>query len=117
MRMASLLAALLAAGVLASAAGADPSNKNSVAVTLSCPGRVLTGVTIFQNNAVVFQVEGETFVAISQVISFVDPDTGELVVVRTNPGIGNNHELVTCTYTYPGFPVLVTGRFQITEHG
>jgi hypothetical protein len=117
MKTASLLAALLAAGVLSGSAGADPSNTNSVEVTLNCPGRALTGVTIFRNNAVVFQVEGETFVAISQAISFVDSETGELVVVRSNPGIGNSHELATCTYMYPGFPVLVTGEFLITGHG
>ena len=105
MRTASVLAALLAAGAFAGMAGADPSNKNSVEVTLNCPGRALTGVTIFQNNAVVFQVKGESFVAISQAVSFVDPDTGELFVVRTNPGIENNQALFTCTYTYPGFEI------------
>jgi len=116
MKTASLLGALIAAAVLAAGAGADPNNKNSIEVTLNCPDRTLTGVTIGHNNAVVFQVEGDTFVAISQVISFVDPDTGEVVVVRTNPGIEHNHELVTCTYVYPGFPVLVTGKFRLTGH-
>jgi hypothetical protein len=48
------------------------------------------------------------------VISFVDPDTGETVVVRNNPGQG--HDLTTCTYMYAGFPVLVTGEFQLTGH-
>jgi hypothetical protein len=80
---------------------------------LTCPGTTYTGITIGHNSAVVFQLAGESFVAISQEISYVDGD-GNLVVVRTNPGIANEQDLVTCTYVYPGFPFLVTGRFLIT---
>jgi hypothetical protein len=108
----ALLAVGLVAFLAASPVGAEPGNANSIEVTLNCTGRTLTGITIEHNNAVVFQVKGETFVAISQVVSFVDPDTGETVVVRANLGAG--HDLTTCTYTYPGFPVLVTGEFQFT---
>jgi hypothetical protein len=110
MRQVFALAAL--ALVLAAPAAADPDNSNSVEVTINCPGQTLTGVTIEHNDAVVFQVKGEQFVAITQDISYVDPDTGETVYVRTNPGQG--HDLATCTYMYPGFPVLVTGEFQLT---
>ena len=111
MRTKLFVLAALALAVAAPAA-ADPDNGNSVEVTINCPGRSLTGVTIEHNNAVVFQVRGEHFVAITQEISYVDPDTGETVYVRTNSGQG--HDLVTCTYMYPGFPVLVTGQFQLT---
>ena len=98
---------------VAAPASADPDNKNTVVVTLNCPGATYSGVSIAQNNALPFQIQGETFVAISQEISFIDGD-GNLVVVRTNPGIDLGHDLVTCTYLYPGFPFLVTGRFLIT---
>jgi hypothetical protein len=113
MRTLLFACALAAALVLAATAAADPDNKNTVTVTLTCPAGVYTGITIGHNSAVVFQVAGETFVAISQEISYVDGD-GNLVVVRTNPGIEHGQDLVTCTYVYPGFPFLVTGRFLFT---
>jgi hypothetical protein len=47
------------------------------------------------------------------VISYVDGG-GQTVVVRSNPGIERRDDLVTCTYTYPGFPYLVTGLFLFT---
>jgi hypothetical protein len=111
----ALLTVVLAALAVGSTAAADPGNANSIEVRLNCPGRTLTGITIEHNNAVVFQVKGEAFVAITQSVSFVDPDTGETVVVRANPGAG--HDVTTCTYMYPGFPVLVTGEFQFTGKG
>jgi hypothetical protein len=115
MRLMLLAAALVAGLTLSATAAADPINKNTVTVTLTCPDATYTGISISQNNALPFQIAGETFVAISQEISFVDGD-GNLVVVRANPGIGRGRNLVTCTYLYPGFPFLVTGRFLITGH-
>jgi hypothetical protein len=103
------LSALSAAAVLAAAAHADPANKNAVKVSITCPHASYTGVTIEHNNAVVFQLALDTGVAITQQISYVDGD-GNTVVVRTNSGQG--HDLVPCTYEYPGFPYLVTGLFQ-----
>ncbi len=109
-----LVATVVAAAlVVAGSASADPNNKNTVTVTLNCSGATYTGVSIAQNNALPFQIAGTTFVAVAQEISFVDGD-GNPVVVRTNPGIERGHDLVTCTYLYPGFPFLVTGRFLIT---
>jgi hypothetical protein len=58
----------------------------------------------------VFQLALQTGVAITQQISYVEGD-GNTVVVRTNPGQG--HDLVACTYAYPGFPYLVTGLCQL----
>jgi hypothetical protein len=113
MRFTLLTACLLGALALSAPAAADPINKNTVIITLTCPDAVYTGISILQNSALPFQIAGETFVAISQEISFVDGD-GNLVVVRQNPGIELGRELVSCTYSYPGFPFLVTGRFLIT---
>jgi hypothetical protein len=108
-----IIALIVALLLTAGPALADPVNKNTVTVTLTCPTATYTGISITQNNALPFQIEGETFVAISQEISFVDGD-GNVVVVRSNPGIEHNQELVTCTYVYPGFPFLVTGGFLFT---
>jgi hypothetical protein len=113
MRSMVVATAVAAALVVAAPASADPNNKNTVTVTLNCPGATYTGISIVQNNALPFQIAGETFVAVAQEISFVDAD-GNVVVVRSNRGIEDAHDLVTCTYLYPGFPFLVTGRFLIT---
>src|SRR6266498_1458006 len=49
-------------------AGADPANnpanRNGLLVELNCPAGTFTGVTIAQNNAVPFQIVGETQVAV-----------------------------------------------------
>jgi hypothetical protein len=111
----ALLASLAAAGILATTAAADPSNRNTVTVTLECPSAAYTGVSILQNNALPFQIEGETFVAVAQWISYVD-GSGQTVVIRSNPGHGIDRKLVPCTYEYPGFPFLVTGLFLLTGH-
>ena len=109
MKIIVLLTSLLASAMLAATAQADPANGNAVEVTIQCPNASHTGATIERSNAVVFQLALETGVAITQQISYVDGD-GNTVVVRTNPGRG--HDLVACTYEYPGFPFLVTGLFQ-----
>ena len=105
-------------------AGADPANnpanRNGLLVELDCPSGTFTGVTIAQNNAVPFQIVGETQVAVAKSISFVDltDPTGTVVVVLDNPGVGHGREdkLVTCTYTEPDlFPnLLITGEFLFT---
>ena len=93
---------------------ADPVNGNTVTVTLDCGAAgTFTGLSILQNSALPFAIEGGTAQAIAQDISYVDGD-GRTVVVRSNPGIELGRALVTCTYAYPGFPYLVTGRFQFT---
>ncbi|HEX6677311.1 MAG TPA: hypothetical protein VF486_20070 [Actinomycetes bacterium] len=115
---------LLAVAFLVGSAGADPANnpanRNGLLVELNCPTGTLTGVTIAQNNAVPFQIVGETQVAVAKTISFVDltDPTGTVVVVLDNPGVGHGREdkLVTCTYTEPDlFPnLLITGEFLFT---
>lgn len=116
MRLTLVVVTAVAALVFAATAGADPVNKNTVTVTLTCPSATYTGLSILQNSALPFLIEGETFAAISQEISFVDGE-GNLVVVRSNPGIEHNQALVPCTYLYPGFPFLVTGQFLFTGRG
>jgi hypothetical protein len=115
---------LLAVAFLVGSARADPANnpanRNGLLVELNCPTGTLTGVTIAQNNAVPFQIVGETQVAVAKTISFVDltDPTGTVVVVLDNPGVGHGREdkLVTCTYTEPDlFPnLLITGEFLFT---
>jgi hypothetical protein len=115
---------LVAVAFLVGSAGADPANnpanRNGLLVELNCPTGTLTGVTIAQNNAVPFQIVGETQVAVAKTISFVDltDPTGTVVVVLDNSGVGQGREdkLVTCTYTEPDlFPnLLITGEFLFT---
>jgi hypothetical protein len=109
----AVLAAAVASLAIAVPASADPDNKNTVRVTLHCTTGTFTGLSIAQNNALPFNIEGSTQVAVAQEISFVD-DTGQTVVVRANPAVAKAQQLVTCTYEYPGFPFLVTGRFLFT---
>ena len=109
------IAAVVAAALAAAApATADPVNRNTVEVTLDCGAAgTFTGLSIQQNSALPFAIADATTQAISQEISYVD-ETGATVVVRGNPGIETGRDLVTCTYAYPGFPFLVTGRFLFT---
>jgi hypothetical protein len=94
-------------------AAADPVNQNTVEVTLDCGAEgVFTGTSVFQSSALPFAIAGATTQAISKAISYVD-ETGATVVVRDQPGT-EHQDLVTCTYRYPGFPFLVTGRFLFT---
>jgi hypothetical protein len=111
---AALVAGVAAAALAPAAAPADPINRNTVTVTLECGARgTFTGTSIEQNSALPFAIAGATTQAIAQEISYVD-DTGTTVVVRSNPGIDRGRPLVPCTYNYPGFPFLVTGRFLFT---
>jgi hypothetical protein len=113
-RTLAVCATVLAAAAVPATAVADPHNANSVAVTLDCGANgTFTGTSIFQSNALPFAISGATTQAIATEISFVD-DTGTTVVVRDQPGL-QHQQLVTCTYRYPGFPFLVTGRFLFTN--
>jgi hypothetical protein len=122
--LAGVVVVLVALAFPVGSAGADPANnpaqRNSLLVELNCPTGTFTGVTIAQNNAVPFQIVGETQVAVAKKISFVDltDPTGAVVVVLDNPGVGHGRQdrLVTCTYTEPDlFPnLLITGEFLFT---
>ena len=105
LRYIALIALAVAALALASPVAADPppTNANRITVTLTCANGTFTGVSIGHNNAVVFQIEGEMFVAITQQIWFTAPD-GTTVVVRSAPPGQAAKDLVECTYDYPGFP-------------
>jgi hypothetical protein len=113
-RLLAVCATVIAAtAAMPATAAADPGNANSVEVTLDCgPNGTFTGTSIFQSNALPFAISGTTTQAIAMEISFVD-DTGTTVVVRDQPGM-QHQQFVTCTYRYPGFPFLVTGRFLFT---
>ena len=105
------LLAIAAALALAAPAAADPSGKDAISVTLSCPGATFTGTTIEQASSLPFTLSGTTQVAVSHAIWFFN-EQGQRVDVRTQPG--NLTGLVTCTYTYPGFPFLVYGAFAFS---
>jgi hypothetical protein len=109
------VALLTAVAALASAApaGADPSGKDAIQVTLTCPDGTFTGSTIEQASSLPFTLSGTSRVAVSHAIWFFD-DTGQRVDVRDQPG--NGLDLVTCTYNYPGFPFLVYGAFAFSGH-
>ena len=106
---------LTAFAALASAApaAADPSGGDAIQVTLNCPNGTFTGSTIEQASSLPFTLAGRTQVAVSHAIWFFD-DTGLRVDVRDQPG--NGLDLVTCTYSYPGFPFLVYGAFAFSGH-
>ena len=104
---------LIAVLALAAPAAADPSGKDAVQVTLTCPNDTFTGTSIEQANSLPFTLSDTTQVAVSHAIWYFD-DSGQRVDVRSQPGDGL--DLVTCTYTYPGFPFLVYGAFAFSGH-
>lgn len=106
------IATLIATLAFAAPALADPTGKDAVSVTLTCPGGTLTGTTIEQASSLPFTLSGTSQVAVSHSIWFFD-ETGTRVDVRSQPGDGL--DLVTCTYNYPGFPFLVYGAFAFTS--
>jgi hypothetical protein len=112
LRTTSLLAEA-AAFVLAAPAAADPSGKDAVTVTLTCPNGAFTGTSIEQASSLPFTLSGTSQVAVSHAIWFFD-ENGQRVDVRGQPG--NGLDLVTCTYEYPGFPFLVYGAFAFSGH-
>jgi hypothetical protein len=112
LRTTSLLA-VAAVLALAAPAAADPSGKDAVTVTLTCPSGTFTGTSIEQASSLPFTLSGTSQVAVSHAIWFFDAD-GQRVDVRSQPGSGL--DLVTCTYEYPGFPFLVYGAFAFSGH-
>ena len=80
------IVAVLAAGMTAGMASADPiKSKNAQIFTINCGGEEVTVVTIVNNNAVVVNVVDSTsnFVATSLegTFTFTDPESGQTVVV------------------------------------
>jgi len=108
-----VLLSAVAALALAAPAAADPSGKDAVQVTLTCPNGTFTGSTIEQASSLPFTLSGTSQVAVSHAIWFFD-ENNQRVDVRDQPG--NGLDLVTCTYTYPGFPFLVHGAFAFSAH-
>jgi len=108
-----VLLSAVAALALAAPAAADPSGKDAVQVTLTCPNGTFTGSTIEQASSLPFTLSGTSQVAVSHAIWFFD-ENNQRVDVRDQPG--NGLDLVTCTYNYPGFPFLVYGAFAFSGH-
>ena len=107
------LVAIAATLALTVPAAADPSGKDAIEVTLSCPRQMFTGTSIEQASSLPFTLSGTSQVAVSHAIWFFD-DSGQRVDVRDQPG--NGLDLVTCTYNYPGFPFVVYGAFAFSGH-
>jgi hypothetical protein len=106
------LVTLIAVLAMAAPAAADPSGKDAVTVTLTCPDQTFTGTSIEQASSLPFTLSDTTQVAVSHAIWYFD-ENGQRVDVRSQPG--NGLDLVTCTYSYPGFPFLVYGAFAFSS--
>jgi len=106
-----VLLTTVAALASAAPAAADPSGKDAVQVTLTCPNGTFTGSTIEQASSLPFTLAGRTQVAVSHAIWFFD-GSGQRMDVRDQPGSGL--DLITCSYNYPGFPFLVYGAFAFS---
>jgi hypothetical protein len=89
-------------------ASADPINsKNVQRFHLDCGGEQITVVTIFQNKAVVANIEGSTgnfvITRLSGTFTYTDPQTGEEVTEPFDLPIGNGskaglqEDLISCT--------------------
>jgi hypothetical protein len=87
---------------------ADPINsKNVQRFHLDCDGEQITVVTIFQNDAVVANIEGSTgnfvITRLSGTFTYTDPQTGEEVTESFDLPIGNGsqaglqEDLISCT--------------------
>jgi hypothetical protein len=87
---------------------ADPINsKNVQRFQADCSGEQITFVTIFQNAAVVANIEGSTgnfvITRLSGTFTYTDPQTGEEVTesfddpVSNGPQVGLQKDLISCT--------------------
>jgi hypothetical protein len=98
--------------ITAAPAGADPANKNTLQLTLTCPGAPPIQAVFELSSADSFHLVSTSSNFLWKSLSFVTPtgQTGEI-----DRGIqGDGHQqLVTCTYTGPasGNSYTVTGFF------
>jgi hypothetical protein len=107
------LALMLAMAAIITALGvgigsADPVNsKNVQRFHLDCGGEQITVVTIFQNKALVANIEGGTgnfvITRLSGTFTYTDPQTGEEVTesfdepISNGPQLGLQEDLISCT--------------------
>jgi hypothetical protein len=107
------LALMLAMAAIITALGvgigsADPVNsKNVQRFHLDCGGEQITVVTIFQNKALVANIEGGTgnfvITRLSGTFTYTDPQTGEEVTesfdepISNGPQVGLQEDLISCT--------------------
>lgn len=108
---------------------ADPINsKNAERFQVDCGGEQITLVTIFQNNAVVANIEGSTgnfvITRLSGTFTYTDPQTGEEVTEPFDLPIGNGkkaglqEDLIRCTHLrIVQDPELGTLTVHLTETG
>jgi hypothetical protein len=98
--------------ITAAPAGADPANKNTLQLTLTCPGAPPIQAVFELSSADSFHLVSTSSNFLWKSLSYVTPtgQTGEI-----DRGIqGDGHQqLVTCTYTGPasGNSYTVTGFF------
>jgi hypothetical protein len=116
--MRRLLIALLAAlalsvvlSVAAAPAGADPANKNTLQLTLTCPGTPPIDAVFELSSADSFHLVSTSSNFLWKSLSFAT-STGTVEIDRGIQG-GGHQELVTCTYVGPvsGNHYTVTGFF------
>jgi hypothetical protein len=90
---------LVLLGTISSRVWADPSNKNTLSVTLDCGSYGSVDVVYEYSGTDSFHVVSTTSNYLWKSLSFEDPNGETITIERGVQGKG--HELVTCTYTGP----------------
>jgi hypothetical protein len=106
------LALSVALSVAAAPAGADPANKNTLELTLTCPGAPPIEAVFELSSADSFHLVSTSSNFLWKSLSYVTP-TGQTGEIDRGIEGGGHQQLVTCTYTGPasGNSYTVTGFF------
>jgi hypothetical protein len=98
--------------VTAAPAGADPANKNTLQLTLTCPGAPPVQAVFELSSADSFHLVSTSSNFLWKSLSYVTP-TGQTGEIDRGIEGGGHGQLVTCTYTGPasGNSYTVTGFF------
>jgi hypothetical protein len=102
--LAALMSSVLVAAPLASADPTD-KNKNLVERTLLCDGQQYPSTFVAPMGSNFNLTQGQ------RVFVYKYIDVGGAEIVRGLQGFDNNHELITCTYSFDGTDVTAIGFF------
>jgi hypothetical protein len=108
----ALTAALTLMGIAAGTAGADPANKNTLSLTLTCPGNQKIDAVFELSSSDSFHVVAFSSNFLWKSLQYVTPSGATGEIDRGIEG-GGHGDLVTCTYIGPasGNQYTVTGFF------